>query len=132
MSIRFYVHLILLGLLAFAVMAFLSASAAANSVPPASLGDIRRSIAPDDLKPSACSAQHVTKLIADTGVFTGTSGNDLIFGGSGSDIISGGGGDDCILGGGGVDTIIGGTGTDTCIGGTGVDVLDPTCETAVQ
>jgi len=109
-------------------LSMMSAMAAANTVPPSGLADIRRSITPDDLKPPQCAAIHVTNLIVGTGVFTGTAGNDLILGGPGADTIYGGSGDDCILGGGGDDQLYGGAGTDVCIGGGGSDILDPSCE----
>ncbi|HEX9441116.1 MAG TPA: hypothetical protein VF909_15630, partial [Roseiflexaceae bacterium] len=121
-------RLVVIGLAALVLLSMMSAMAAANTVPPSGLADIRRSITPDDLKPSACDSIHLTNLIVATGAISGTAANDLILGGPGADTISGEGGDDCILGGGGDDQLYGGAGTDVCIGGGGSDILDPSCE----
>ena len=104
------------------------ATAAANTVAPSNLGEISRSADADDLKPAACAAQDVRRIITGGEVITGTSGSDLILGGEGDDTIWGEGGDDCIVGGGGDDTLIGGEGDDRCIGGPGSDQIDLSCE----
>jgi len=128
MSTRTIYRLVAFGLAALVLATVMSAMAAANSVPKSGLGEISRSITPDELKPPACDSIHVTNLIVATGAISGTAANDLILGGPGADTISGEGGNDCILGGGGDDQLYGGSGTDVCIGGGGSDILDDSCE----
>lgn len=136
-----------------------AASAAANLVPVTWLGESRRTITPNDLKPAACAAVSLSNLITGSGTLNGTNNNDLILGSPGADTINGRQGGDCILGGGGNDVIygfvgndvllggpgddtlygnqgddvlIGGDGYDTCVGGGGADIFDPSCEVQVQ
>jgi len=136
-----------------------AASAAANLVPVTWLGESRRTITPNDLKPAACAALSLTNLITGSDTFNGTNNNDLILGSPGADTINGRQGGDCILGGGGNDVIygfvgndvllggpgddylngdqgndvlIGGDGYDTCVGGGGADIFDPSCEVQIQ
>lgn len=136
-----------------------AASAAANLVPVTWLGESRRTITPNDLKPAACAALSLTNLITGSGTFNGTNNNDLILGSPGADTINGRQGGDCILGGGGNDVIygfvgndvllggpgddtlygdqgndvlIGGDGYDNCYGGGGADTFDPSCEVQIQ
>ncbi|HEX5689669.1 MAG TPA: hypothetical protein VFX76_06695 [Roseiflexaceae bacterium] len=128
MILRACFRLLVLGIALLMVLALFVASAANNSVAGSNLGTKTLSVSPDTLKPSACGAQHIERLITGTGIISGTNNNDLILGSSGIDVISGEGGDDCIVGGGGADTLIGGSGNDTCIGGPGIDVLALSCE----
>jgi Ca2+-binding RTX toxin-like protein len=116
-------------LIVLTISSMVSAMAAANAVPESSLGEISHSVSVNDLKPSQCSALHLTNLIIASGVISGTAENDLILGSPGADTISGEGGNDCIVGGGGNDTLYGDSGTDVCIGGSGNDILDDSCET---
>ena len=58
-------------------------------------------------------------MTAQTDTFTGTSGNDTLYGTAGPDLISGLGGDDTLVGRAGADTVYGGAGRDRLIGGTG-------------
>jgi Ca2+-binding RTX toxin-like protein len=132
MIIRTCLRLFLLTLPALMLLAIVAASAATNSITGSSLGARHLSVAPDDVKPQACAAQDIERLISGTGVISGTSDNDLILGSSGADVISGEGGDDCIVGGGGADTLLGSSGDDTCIGGSGIDVLALSCERQEQ
>lgn len=136
-----------------------AASAAANLVPVTWLGESRRTITPNDLKPAACAALSLSNLITGSGTLNGTNNNDLILGSPGADTINGRQGGDCILGGGGNDVIygfigndvllggpgddtlygdqgddvlIGGDGFDICYGGGGADIFDPSCEVQIQ
>ena len=131
MSAGFIFRLAAVVVVALALASLMSAMAATTLVPVTGLDVISNAIAPDDLRPSACTA-HVSNLIVATGAISGTAANDLILAGPGADTISGEGGDDCILGGGGADVLFGDSGTDTCIGGAGADILDPSCETRQQ
>ena len=63
--------------------------------------------------------QIAVTVTAQTDTFTGTSGNDTLYGTAGPDLISGLGGDDTLVGRAGADTVYGGAGRDRLIGGTG-------------
>jgi Ca2+-binding RTX toxin-like protein len=102
-----------------------------NVVPATHAGISTRATGPNDVKPSSCSGINVTAYVFDSGVITGTAGNDFVLGSTGLDTISGLGGNDCIVGGGGNDIIDGGLGTDVCLGGPGTDTF-LSCETQVQ
>ena len=128
MILRTCLRLVWLSLPVLVLLAIFTASAATNSVARSDLSAGKLSVSPDDVKPPACSAQHIERLITGTGVISGTSDNDLILGSPGIDVISGEGGDDCIVGGGGADTLIGDSGDDTCIGGPGIDDVALSCE----
>ncbi|HMP38871.1 MAG TPA: hypothetical protein PKA05_00680 [Roseiflexaceae bacterium] len=128
MTSRLVRMILMLSLPWLAILALVVANAAANSVPTTRLGTDQRSISVNNLKPNSCSAQNVSNLIVGSGIFTGTSGNDLLLGSDGDDEIYGGGGNDCLVGGGGDDILIGGDGNDTCIGGAGSDTYDVSCE----
>jgi Ca2+-binding RTX toxin-like protein len=103
---------------------------AANTVPASSVGQVSQPITANDLKPSACAALNLTRVVA--GV-NGTAGNDLLLGTGAAETLSGNGGVDCILGGGGNDTINGNGAAagDVCIGGPGTDTFKK-CTTAIQ
>ena len=60
---------------------------------------------------------------APTTGYTGTAGNDTIYGGIGDDTLNGGAGDDRISGRSGADIIIGGDGDDFLDAGTGADTM---------
>jgi Ca2+-binding RTX toxin-like protein len=128
MDMRVIIRTVLVGLGAMALIAMIPAAAASNSVLGSNLDQMQRTVARDDIVPSACDGLDLDELIADTGVFSGTAGNDLLLGGPDADVIDGTGGDDCIVGGGGDDTLIGGDGQDVCVGGPGSDEIDLTCE----
>ena len=55
--------------------------------------------------------------------FSGTTGNDVLFGGNANDTISGSYGDDLVLGGKGNDRLVGEHGNDTLTGGDGNDIF---------
>jgi Ca2+-binding RTX toxin-like protein len=124
----FFGRLALLLLPAAILLCSFSAAGAANDVAASSLGRAQGSVHANHVKPAACAAHDLSGIVAGSGAFSGTPGNDLILGGPGMDTIDGAGGDDCILGGGGDDTLTGGSGNDTCIGGPGDDVIDVSCE----
>jgi Ca2+-binding RTX toxin-like protein len=120
-----------------AVCALLGVSAAAfglftasNTVPSTSVGRQQVPIDANALKPAACSALNLTRVVAGT---TGTTGNDLLLGPAAASTLSGNGGQDCIVGGGGNDTLKGNGphAGDVCIGGPGTDTFK-TCQTTIQ
>jgi len=110
-----------------------SAVAATNTVPVSHLDEVTSAINANALKPAACSAISLTKIVvcSGTGTCNGTNANELIIGTNGTDTIVGKGGKDCIVGGDGNDNITGSGGTDICIGGPGTDTFTA-CETAIQ
>jgi Ca2+-binding RTX toxin-like protein len=110
------------------------AMAAGNSVPSGRLGEQTSAINANALKPAACAALNLTRIVvcpAAGGSCSGTSASELILGSAFADTISAGGGNDCVVGGGGNDAINGGAGTDVCLGGPGTDTFR-NCETQVQ
>lgn len=115
-------------LLAALTLSPATARSSANTVSPSNATIYTAPITANTLKPAACAALTLTKIVR--GV-TGTTANDLVLATANADTISAGGGNDCVLGGGGDDTIDGGTGTDVCIGGPGTDTF-VNCETAIQ
>jgi trimeric autotransporter adhesin len=69
----------------------------------------------------------VWSLVADANdTFTGTSGNDYLFGDDGNDTLNGGAGDDTLAGGNGNDTLNGGAGEDWMTGWAGNDTFNGT------
>jgi Ca2+-binding RTX toxin-like protein len=100
-----------------------AALTATNTVASSRLGENRRGVTANDLKPPECAALNLTTVVAGTGNVNGTGANDLIVGGPGDDKLKGKGGNDCMLGGGGDDDIAGNGGGDICIGGPGVDTF---------
>ena len=84
-----------------------------------------------DLTPAACTSGTPASLVTGSGVFNGTTQNDLMLGSTAIDTMDGRQQNDCILGGAGNDTIDGFNGTDVCIGGPGTDTF-VRCETAMQ
>jgi Ca2+-binding RTX toxin-like protein len=121
-------------LLAIALVLAVAATAqtSANAVPATKVVDDSRSITPDAMKPTSCTAIALTAKLSGSGTITGASTAELITGSAIVDTISGNSGDDCILGGDGNDSLNGGAGTDVCIGGAGTDTLSLTCETRIQ
>jgi hypothetical protein len=147
MKRKFQRKLIMLILLLLIILGAGSALAAANIVPPTSIGEyFGPAITPNDLKPPECSAIHVDQITAGSGIINGTASNNLILGSAGPDTITasnqgsrwltncivGGAGndriygskkDEIILGGPGDDYIDGGGGYDICYGGGGNDTF---------
>ena len=119
--------------LAFAILMAIAGTglAAGNTVTPGKVGRVSRAIGVADLKPVACTNGTPTNLVTGSGVFAGTTQNDLMLGGSAIDTIDGRQLNDCILGGSGDDVIDGFNGTDVCIGGPGTDTF-VRCETSIQ
>jgi Ca2+-binding RTX toxin-like protein len=103
---------------------------ASNTVPGTSVGRQQRAIDANALKPAACSALNLTRLVVGT---TGTTGNDLILGPATGSTFNGGGGQDCMVGGAGTDTFNGNgpRAGDVCIGNGGNDRFRR-CQTAIQ
>jgi hypothetical protein len=147
MKRKFQRKLIMLILLLLIILGAGSALAAANIVPPTSIGEyFGPAITPNDLKPPECSAINVDQITAGSGIINGTASNNLILGSAGPDTITasnqgsrwltncivGGAGndhiygskkDEIILGGPGDDYIDGGGGYDICYGGGGNDTF---------
>lgn len=94
---------------------------ATNTVASSRLGDTRRGVTANDLKPPQCAALDLSSVVAGSGTVDGTRENELVVGGPGDDRLRGRGGDDCLLGGGGDDRLQGNGGADVCIGGPGND-----------
>ena len=127
----------LLRWLPFVVIAFVmtiatSAQTAGNTVATTKAEDDSRTAAPNDLKPTECTAITLTAKRSGSGTINGASTAELITGSSGVDTISASGGDDCVLGGAGNDSLTGGAGVDVCIGGDGTDTFNSSCETQIQ
>lgn len=117
-----------------ALMIFSVASAyAANIVVPSTrLTNQASAVTANTLKPAACSAITLTRLVVCTGGnCDGTSADELLVGTAGGERIRGRGGSDCILGGGGDDDLVGNGRSDVCIGGPGNDAFT-TCEVSSQ
>jgi hypothetical protein len=131
MKPRVFFQIMILGLVALILVSVIAAFAAGIVIEPSNVDMKSIPVTGEDLKPPACSALTLTNIVRGSGTFTGTAGNDLIFGSSSVDTIDGLGGDDCILGGGGDDLINGGDENDICIGGPGADTF-ATCEAQVQ
>jgi Ca2+-binding RTX toxin-like protein len=121
----------LLGALLLFTTVSASVLTGSNTVPASKAGKSASSVGSNDVKPSDCSGITVSVTTTGSGVFSGTTADELILGGAAADTISGLTGNDCIVGGGGNDTIDGGLGTDVCIGGPGTDTF-VSCETQVQ
>lgn len=110
----------------------LSAYAANVAVPVTRLTDQSIVLTADTLKPAACSALTLTRIVICVGGnCDGTASNELILGTTNGERIRGRGGTDCILGGGGDDQLVGNGASDVCIGGPGNDTFT-TCETTIQ
>jgi Ca2+-binding RTX toxin-like protein len=105
---------------------------ASTIVPTSKAGRSARSIAANDLKPSACAALALNGIESGSGTFNDSSQPHLVLGSAGVDTIRGQGGDDCILGGAANDSLRGDGGTDVCIGGPGTDTFNSSCETQIQ
>ena len=114
------------------VLGIVSAFAANIAVPMTRLTDQAQTITANTLKPSACSAITLNRVVVCTGGNCDGSGqSELILGTSNDERIRGRGGNDCILGGGGDDHLVGNNKSDVCIGGPGTDTFS-TCETQIQ
>jgi len=126
-------RIVLAAALAFAILTAIAGTglAAGNTVTPGKAGRVSRAIGVADLKPAACTSGTPVSLVTGSGVFAGTTQNDLMLGGTAIDTIDGRQQNDCILGGAGDDVIDGFNGTDVCIGGPGNDMF-VRCETAIQ
>lgn len=112
-------------------VSIISADTASNSVPPTRLGRVDRAIGPNDLKPAACAALTLTRLlVASVGVSSGNNSAELIVGIPATTRINGNGGDDCIVGNQGITQIFGNGGTDVCIGWAATTFN--TCETIIR
>ena len=120
-------------LIALILVSVGSVIAATNTVPASHLDEVTSAINANALKPTACSAINLTKIVvcSGSGTCNGTNSNELILGTVSSDTIVGKGGKDCIVGGDGDDNITGSGGADVCIGGAGTDTFTA-CETAIQ
>jgi Ca2+-binding RTX toxin-like protein len=105
---------------------------ASSVVPTSKAGQTTRSIAANDLEPSACSSLSLNGLLVGSGTFNDNSQPHLVLGSAGADVIRGQGGDDCILGGAGNDSLRGDGDVDVCIGGPGTDTFNASCETQIQ
>ena len=131
MKQKFIPRIVFVTLTALILLSVISAASAGNVVPVTRLDDQTFAITISDFTPAACASLGLTNIEIDSGLFTGTNGDDLIFASNGADWIFGLGGNDCIVGGGGDDRIWGGGGTDVCIGGPGNDTFNQ-CETEIQ
>lgn len=103
-----------------ALLAALSASAAANTVPPTRIGQNTVALSIMQLAPPECAHMSLTAIVYSG---SGGGGNDLVLGTAASETLNGNGGNDCIVGGGGSDTLNGGGGDDVLIGGPGFWVV---------
>jgi hypothetical protein len=122
----FKISLVRLGILWLGIILvtnLISVFAASNQTPPTLLGDHRRPVTANDLKPAECQSLNLIGVVTGSGNFKGTGRGELIVGSPGADTINGLNGDDCILGGEGDDTIYGDNGNDVLLGGPGVDTL---------
>jgi len=130
---RTFMRIAVLLFIALLLVSVGSAVAATNTVPASHLDELKNTINANALRPAACSALNLTKIVVCSGIGTcnGTSASELILGTTGADTIVGKGGKDCIVGGDGDDNITGSGGTDVCIGGPGTDTF-AACETAIQ
>ena len=111
------------------------AMAANNVVPITYLTDRSSIVTANHLKPAACSAITLTRILScpmTGGACNGTDASELIIGSPLEDDIDSGKGDDCIVGGGGDDKIRGEQDMNVCIGGPGIDSFHPSCETQTQ
>lgn len=132
MTNRTLVHITVLFLITLIVISLGSAVAAANTVPATRLDEVTSAINANALKPTACSAITLTKVVICTGGnCDGTAASELIIGTSGAERIRGRGGTDCIVGGDGDDLLVGNGASDVCVGGPGIDTFN-TCETQIQ
>ena len=122
---------VVLGFVVFAFVSFVAVTAA-NYVPESGASDQTLPFTipaptPTPGVPPECagiSGLSIQDAIYDSGSFSGSSHNDLIFGSAIDDIINGRPGDDCILGLEGNDWLIGGNHYDVLLGGPGDDTLD--------
>jgi hypothetical protein len=110
-------------LMMITVVATVTASAAANVVPPTKAGSMSAPQTVAQLRPPQCAGLTLTNLVIGSGRLNGTGANDLILASSGRDDINGRGGSDCIVAGGGNDALSGGGGGDVLMGGPGNDTL---------
>lgn len=113
------------------VVSIISADTASNSVPPTRLGQADRAIGPNDLKPTACAALTLTRLVVGgAGTVSGNNSAELIVGSALTTRINGSGGADCLVGNAGITRIDGGSGSDVCIGWAATTIT--TCETIIR
>ena len=89
------------------LLSAIGAFAAANVIPPSSVGIYSEITEPLYFRPDECSAQPVNNIVIGSGGINGTNQNDLILGSPGNDSIDGKNGNDCIVGGAGNDTLQG-------------------------
>lgn len=114
------------------VLSVVSAFAANIVVPTTRLTNQAQAITANALKPTACSAITLTRIVVCTGGnCDGTGSSELILGTPNAERIRGRGGNDCLVGGGGDDDLVGNNKSDICIGGPGTDTFS-TCETQIQ
>lgn len=100
-----------------------SASAAANTVPPTNADVVDQNLLLSWLLPPECAGMGITRVQIGGGGSGG--GNALILGTAGNDSLTGGGGADCIVAGAGSDTLNGQGGSDVLISGPGfIDFLN--------
>lgn len=114
------------------ISSVISAYAANIAVPSTRLTNQASAITANTLKPAACAAMTLTRVVVCSGGnCDGSSANELMIGTPGIERIRGRGGTDCILGGGGDDQLVGNGKSDVCIGGPGFDTF-ATCENTIQ
>ena len=113
------------------VVSIISADTASNSVPPTRLGQVDRAIGPNDLKPTACAALTLTRVVVGgAGTLNGNNAAELLVGSPATTRINGNGGNDCIVGNAGIGRIDGNAGTDVCIGWATTTINS--CETIIR
>jgi Ca2+-binding RTX toxin-like protein len=123
----------LIVLIMLILVSVISATTAANTIPPSRLDQYTNGIDANALKPTQCSALNLIEIVECTGLGTcnGTNARELIIGSPIGETIRGRGGRDCIIGGDGDDNLVGNGGNDVCIGGPGTDTFT-NCETQIQ
>mgnify|MGYP001167419995 FL=1 len=106
------------------LLSAIGAFAAANVIPPSSVGIYSEITEPLYFRPDECSALPVNNIVIGSGGINGTNQSDLILGSPGDDSIDAKNGNDCVVGGAGNDTLYGKNGADVLLGGEGDDYLD--------
>jgi Ca2+-binding RTX toxin-like protein len=130
---RFNYRTALWGLAILIFISTLTAVAGGNTIPATRLDENIAAMSANAIKPAACSALNLTRIVICTGASTcnGTNAKELILGTANAETIQGKGGTDCIVGGDGDDSLVGNGASDVCIGGPGADTFT-TCETQIQ
>jgi Ca2+-binding RTX toxin-like protein len=111
-------------LLVLVVTSIFFAFSASNTIPQTRRTNQTFVINANALKPTACAALNLTRLVILARGDNTTGQSELVLGTTGDDDIRSRGGTDCLLGGGGNDSLRGGNGMDILIGGPGNDTLD--------